>query len=222
MDQRRVAIVTVAAIHLLLLAALRSAMVEKPYLPPARVDESVIVVTFVEEVETPLPEVPEIDPPPVSANPSDAKPELPAEPRERMTARFVESATPDVARPPPPDTTDAIRLVKPDGSLRLSQEVLDAADAKPAPGFRGKDTTQPDLMVHKSPVEYRSTRFDRYWVPDKETLGQELARKYPVAALLLQGVHGDRCPPRSIDPECENEAQPAFQDDPMPDEDLLD
>ena len=109
-----------------------------------------------------------------------------------------------------------------DGSLRLSQEVHDAAAAKPAPGYIEKDMTPPAFMTHRSPVEYRATRFDKYWVPDQETLGQELARKYPIAAILLQGVHGDPCPPRSIDPECESEAQPAFPDDPMPDEDLLD
>jgi hypothetical protein len=223
MDQRRVAIVSVAAIHLLLLAALRSAMVEKPYVPPPRVDEAVMVVTFVDEV-TPAPPPPDVAP--STANDAPAPPSIPRAPpatdRERLTARFVESDAPDVAQPPPPDSDDAIRLVNPDGSLRLSQEVIDAAEAKPAPGYIPKDTSSPEFMAHESPVEYRSTRFDKYWVPDKETLGQELARKYPIAALLLQGVHGDRCPPRSIDPECENEAQPAFQADPMPDEDILD
>ena len=224
MDQRRVAIVTVAAIHLLLLAALRSAMVEKPYVPPPRTEEPVLVVTFIDETELPPP--PDVAPSTAEIEPASpaapvAAPE-PAPDRERLTARFVESATPDVARPPPSDTDDAVRIVNPDGSLRLSQEVFDAADAKPAPGFQPKDATQPGFMAHKSPVDDRKTRFDKYWVPDKETLGQELARKYPIAALLLQGVNGDRCPPRSIDPECENDAQPAFQDDPFPDEDILD
>src|SRR5688572_5704552 len=192
MDQRRVAIVTVAAIHLLLLAALRSAMVQKPYVPPPRVDEAVMVVTFVDDPVETVPDVP-----PVAAPDSVAPPPAPSrDSTPRTAARFIESTTPDVAKPPPPDTNDAIRLVKPDGSLRLSQDVLNAANARPAPGFQPKDTTQPDFMAHDSPVEYRSTRFDKYWVPDKETLGQELARKYPIAAILLQGVHGDRCPPR--------------------------
>ena len=125
-----------------------------------------------------------------------------------MSATFVEAA-PAKQREDVPLRPE-VRLVNPDGSLRLSKEVLDAADAKHPPGFQPKDTSPSELMVHKSPVEYRSTRFDKYWVPDKETLGQELARKYPIAALLLQGVNGDRCPPRSTDPKCESEPQPAF------------
>jgi hypothetical protein len=73
------------------------------------------------------------------------------------------------------DALDTARLFDPNGRLHLSREVVDAAAATPQPGFAAPPRAE--LPPIRSPVPYRPTRFDAAWVPDGETLGDELMRK---------------------------------------------
>ncbi|HET9484051.1 MAG TPA: hypothetical protein VFO79_08845, partial [Xanthomonadales bacterium] len=117
-----------------------------------------------------------------------------------------------------------MRLFAPDGSLRLSREVIDAARPKPAPTplYRERARETDVWRADRPAVVYAPTRLERYWKPDKENLAQELVRKYPLLGLVLQNPGGaDRCPPRSLDPDCEGAVDPAFAEDPYPDEELL-
>lgn len=112
---------------------------------------------------------------------------------------------------PPP-----IKLFNSDGSVRLSQDVLDAAGEKPAPDFQAPVPQEPDFMKHKRAISDERTRFEKYWAPDGENLGQKIVRKFPPAALILQGVNLPKCKARSIAEECKSEPVPQQFDDIIP------
>jgi hypothetical protein len=122
---------------------------------------------------------------------------------EGMSARFIE------AEPTP--TPAPIRLFNSDGSVLLSQDVIDAADAAGRdrePDFKVPTKEMPEFMKHKRAISDERTRFEKYWVPDGENLGQQIVRKYPLAALILQGVNPPKCKQNSIAPECEDQPVP--------------
>ncbi len=177
--------------------------------------ETVLEVVFLPEptppLEAPTPEAtPELAAPAASPTTPPPTPARRAKPGEQtMSVEFG---------PPAPTTTSAppVRLFGSDGRPLVSQSVVDAADAKPAPGYVDKPREGDRFIGDHDNVQYRSTRFNRYWRRDKETLGQEIVRKVPLAAILLQGVEGDPCPPRSEDPECEAQARPQKLESPFP------
>ena len=100
--------------------------------------------------------------------------------------------------------------------MRLSQDVLDAAGEKPAPDFQAPVPQEPDFMKHKRAISDERTRFEKYWAPDGENLGQKIVRKFPPAALILQGVNLPKCKARSIAEECKSEPVPQQFDDIIP------
>ncbi|HET7844604.1 MAG TPA: hypothetical protein VFL14_10675 [Xanthomonadales bacterium] len=215
--RRRLILLLIALAHIALLLALRHAMDLEPvpFAPAAR--ETVLEITFdapppppmtevtaapeerVVPVEVPT-NVPHVQPPPrVVAPPRTAAPR-----NERMGARFIEE------EPPP------IRLFNSDGSVRISQEVLDASARKPEPGFKVPEKETPEFMKHKRAISDERTRFEKYWVPDDENLGQKIVRKFPPAALILQGVNLPKCKARSNAPECDDQPLPQQFDDIIP------
>lgn len=177
--------------------------------------ESVLEIVFLPEPtppsEAPTPEAaPEITTPITSPATASTPPARRAKPGEQtMSVEFG---------PPAPTTkpTAEVRLFGSDGRPLVSQSVIDAADAKPMPGYVDKPREGDRFVGDHDTVKYRSTRFNRYWRRDKETLGQEIVRKVPLAAIILQGVEGDPCPPRSEDPECESQARPQKLESPFP------
>jgi hypothetical protein len=220
--RRRAILALIALLHIALRLALRYAMDRTPE-PFATTPEAdtVLEVTFADPVppmadavlapEEPVATVdtargqPDVRPPP--------RVERPAEPREAaMSARFIEAEP----TPSPTPTPAPIRLFNRDGSLRLSQDVIDAADAKPEPGYRAPKREMPEFMKHKRAISDERTRFEKYWVPDGENLGQQIVRKYPLAAILLQGVNAPKCKPNSIAPECDDQPVPQRLDRVVP------
>jgi hypothetical protein len=76
----------------------------------------------------------------------------------------------------PTGSLDTARLFDPDGSPRLSPAVIDAAGpAVATPDFAPPKT--PGLAPLRSPLPYKPTRFEAYWVPVDETLGDEWMRR---------------------------------------------
>jgi hypothetical protein len=106
---------------------------------------------------------------------STPRPSAPVQVPEMVVADMPRQ---DSATPPSLDTT---RLFDAEGRPRLSQSVLDAAaraDAAPAPQWRERVfVPSPQFQPRRSTVPYAPTRFDRAWVADRETLGQELMRR---------------------------------------------
>lgn len=216
--RRRVAIATVAVLHVLLLLALRAGM-QPDFGAPAR-DEMPLVVRFDEE--TPAARE---DPALAIAPPAGAAPP----PREKPRVRGATTPDRTPALPSDAPVRDAaptsLRLFEPDGSLRLSDEVVEAArePAAPAPQYRERERRTHVWRAERPRIAGTPpTRFERRWKPDGENLAEELVRKVPLLGLILQNPSGrDRCPPRSIDPDCEGAVQPAFPDDPYPDDEVL-
>lgn len=157
--------------HLVLLL-LVDASLRPRFAVPQRVDAGVqirwIDITL-PALPAPAPDaaavVPDATPPPDAATigPADAA-SAPA------VSRAAETLAAEVD-----DGVDTARLFDPDGQLRLSAAVVDAAAQGPAPGFA--PPAREGLAPIRSPIPYRKTRFDDDWVPDGETLGDELMRK---------------------------------------------
>ena len=215
--RRRIAIGLVALLHLALLLALRAGM--RVDFEPGRADESPLVVRFDQGPVAPDDPALAIAPPARDVVAPSSAPRV-----ARNETAAVRDAAP--ARGPatePPRTS--LRLFEPDGSLRLSDEVVDAARPAPAPAPRYRERERRTNVWRAERPRIAGTpptRFDRHWKPDGENLAEELVRKYPLLGLILQNPGGgDRCPPRSIDPDCEGAVQPAFPDDPYPDDEVL-
>ena len=214
--RRRIAWALIALAHLLLLLALAYAMRLEPA-PLVEPEESVLEVTFAdpEPPMTPVEAAPEepvatVDTTratPVPHNPTRPPPAAAPAPREQSMEVTWSEAEPE----PPP-----IKLFNSDGSVRLSQDVLDAAGEKPAPDFQAPVPQEPEFMKHKRAISDERTRFEKYWAPDGENLGQKIVRKFPPAALILQGVNLPKCKARSIAEECESEPVPQQFDDIIP------
>lgn len=64
----------------------------------------------------------------------------------------------------------------------------------------------------RATVVYTPTRFEKYFVRDKETLGQRLVRKVPLLGIVLSGVNAPNCgdDPDRVNEECD--PQRAVQD----------
>lgn len=109
-------------------------------------------------------------PPPAAARAASA-------PRPSVSASAP--APPQAAEPT--TTLDTSRLFDAEGRPRLSQSVLDAAaraGEAPPPAWRERVfEPSPQFRPRRSTVPYAPTRFDRVWVADRETLGQELLRR---------------------------------------------
>ena len=208
--RRRTAIAVVVVLHLALLLALRAGMrVRFDVRPP---DARAFVVRF--DLDTGQPDDPvlELAPP---RSPSAVAPPPQRAPRAARNDGVVARAT-STQRP-----STSLRLFEPDGSLRLSREVVEAAAPAPAPEpeYRERPPLRKIWRADRPAIVHAPTRLERYWKPDRENLAQELVRKYPVLGIVLQNPGGkDRCPPRSLDPDCEGEVDPAFAEDPYPDE----
>ncbi|HET9484295.1 MAG TPA: hypothetical protein VFO79_10090 [Xanthomonadales bacterium] len=206
--QRRL-LLGIALAHLVLALLVRESMRPPDVFRAAAVDEQVMYFDFVPEPAAPAPD------PAASIHEPRATPEpvtrvQPIVPTRRddapMTATFVPSE-PAVEAPP------KLRLFNADGSVI----VPDGADAPPAPGWRERVAGESPLFEGRSALPVRRTRLNRYWKPEGETLGQEIVRKYPLAAIILGGVGVPKCPPRSTHPDCEGEAQPQRFDEIVPD-----
>lgn len=214
-QRRRGAIAVVVVLHLLLALALKSGM-QVRWDEPSH-EAAPLVIRF----DEPSPASPP-DPALAVAPPATAPPPAAVAP---ATARAPADATRVPAAPAPaaPPRT-SLRLFEPDGTLRLSREVVEAAEPAPGPvpEYRERKRETDVWRAGRPAVAYQPTRFERHWKPDRENLAQELVRKYPLLGLIIRNPGGqDGCPPNSLDPDCEGAVRPAFPEDPYPDDEIL-
>ena len=133
-------------------------------------------------------------PPPARAVPS---PRGGSPPR---TAAPVRDAAPGAVAIAPDNVPSAApaQLFDENGALRLPRPDDDRFDrpppAKPAATLR-----------RKRALAYEPTRFEKYFVPDHETLGQRLVRKVPLLGFVLPGVNAPHCgtDPEHVPEECD-------------------
>lgn len=188
---RRGLFLALALLHVAGILWLDRAMRLRPRVPaaPVVVEDTGVVIRFLPDaaVPAPAPEPAESAPAaaPALADPPRAAP-INTPPAAVLSANPFVTAPPGIPATPAPaadagpirapgTTIDTSRLFEPDGSPRLSEEVVEAAAAKPVPEYIAR--TAPGLAPIRSPIPYKPTRFDEVWVPDGESLGQELVRK---------------------------------------------
>lgn len=182
---RRRIVGAVLLAHVLLGVMLDRAMQIRATAPVAVVDDGVLIRWIDAE---PVEEVPavELSPASMSADPAAVPASAPVLSQPTITATPARTAVP-MAAPRAIDGTsiapaapiDTARLFNPDGSVRMSTQVVDAA--KPAPAQPEFDTPSlQKLAPLRSPIPYRRTQFDAVWVPDGENLPDEIFRNVTV------------------------------------------
>jgi hypothetical protein len=193
-DDRRLRRLVIAGIVLAhaIGAVLLELASEMRWRAPAVQAEQSFVIEFLPPDAVPPEDAPVLPAPTASA----PVPRTAAQPRPE-SAPVAEEPGLSVQFLPAEPPLESRRLFDPDGRLRLPEGLVTREPVAPR-----------DPMAPREVLPFERTRFDRAWVPDGESLGQTLVRKVPPLALILQGVNGDPCPPNSIDPECEANAQP--------------
>ena len=189
--RRRWILGVLVVVHVVFFAWLREAMLERGRLAvPVR--EQVMEVRFYDEAPQPeaqaLPEytaplvpmppdvvreviVPVASAPlpaPVPPPPPPPQPVEEATPADAMSARFIAPET------PPPQ----LRLYNEDGSMRLSQDVIDASNIPaPRPGYRSPLAEAARVKPRPPPISYDPTVFSKYWAPGSESAFDSLVRR---------------------------------------------
>lgn len=195
-DDRRLRRIIIAGI--LVAHAIGALLIEQAsemrWRAPAAQAEQSFVIEFLPPDAAP-PEVAPVAPPRAASTPV---PRTAPEPRTEAAPVADEPGLAVQFLPADPaPSLDARRLFDPNGAVRLPEGLVTREPVAPR-----------DVMAPRPVLPFERTRFDRAWTPDGENLGQMAVRKVPLLGLLLQGVNGDPCPPNSIDPECEANAQP--------------
>jgi hypothetical protein len=148
------------AFQIVLIVLLRLEMRPR-YAAPSGERENAIQVTFFEPpppaVATPA--APQIAPPPPLASPPRLHHVEPRRPNA-MTATIG---------PPPP----ALHVYGKNGQVLLPPPSSVAV----TPDYKAPQPREPSLMKHSTPLPYQSTRFNKDWAPDKESLGHKLYRR---------------------------------------------
>ena len=172
---RRRALLAVLLAHVLLGVLLDRAMRVREAAPKVVADDAVLIRWIASE---PLPE----DRVDESLTAMQASLETPvAKPTVQSPRPVAQAATARVSVPmaaplavdgtstAPPAEIDTARLFNPDGSVRMSTQVVDAAKpALAAPEF--ETPRMQAFAAPPAPVPYRRTQFDAVWVPDGENL----------------------------------------------------
>lgn len=184
--RRRVAVAVALLLNLAFLVALDSVMrplagERRPWVRAEPTD-----VLQVRLIDAAPPAAPVAEPSP-SSLPEPAPPPLPSAPAERPPRAPARSEAPVAAAPSTPS--------------RVAPVVQEAAPSS-APQFYGRDgkvllpenaaageapfpqlpiiPTEGNPFVHRNPLPYEPTRFDKYFPSVRETLGDELVRKATV------------------------------------------
>ncbi len=178
--RRRWIVLALVLLHLLGAVLVDRAMQLQALPQSAARDESIEVVFFDPPASAPvvladtlpLPLAPAAAPAPTPAVVARAPP--PAQPPSLLPAQPQTLAAPSAA--PAAAQLDTLRLFNDDGSPRLSKAVIDAAQpVVTAPDFAAP---QPQAIAPiRSPIPYKPTRLDEYWVPSNETLGAQALRR---------------------------------------------
>ena len=132
------------------------------FVAPAIGDRSTAIqVSFFEPPPQPsaAPAAPQIAPPPPLASP----------PRRVHIEPHRPNAMTATLGPPPP----ALHVYGHNGQVLLPPPSSIAT----TPGYKAPQPQEPGLMKHTTPLPYQSTRFNKDWAPENESLGAKAFRK---------------------------------------------
>jgi hypothetical protein len=149
--------------HVVLIVLVRLEMRPRYIAPPPSTYESAITVNLYEAPTVPT-EAP-APPPPIELPPLRTREVSP-----RQT--HVEQRNPAAINATIGETQPAPRLYNKQG-----QALLPPPSSAATPEYATPEPSEPSLMKHTTPLPYQSTRFNKDWAPDKESLGQKAFRK---------------------------------------------
>lgn len=218
---RRWVLSALVLLHILGAMLVDRAMQLQPLPLAAALQESIEIVFFDAPARLPAalesaqpPATPPVVEPPVTS--AVAAQRIPLPQLQPLPNALREPAQPLAApgaAPPAPAALDSSRLFNDDGSPRLSKQAIDAAQPLvAAPDFA---PPKPQAIAPiRSPIPYKPTRFDEYWVPSNEPLGAEIMRRvilekefktpwgtrWRCAYIIILGGCGDVPPPAMKNP----------------------
>lgn len=149
--------------HVVLIVLVRLEMRPRYIAPPQNERENAITVNLYETPAAPA-EAP-TPPPPIELPPLRT--------REVSTRRVhVEQHNPGAITATIGETQSAPRLYNSQG-----QVLLPPPSSAGAPQHAAPRPSEPSLMKHSTPLPYQSTRFNKDWAPENESLGHKAFRK---------------------------------------------
>jgi hypothetical protein len=119
-------------------------------------ERGVIAVSLIEPGSNQPPPPPLVEPPPLPGQPPPRR--VPYEP----PAKGAISATLEGTKEPP------LELYRSNGQVRLPSG---SGPATPTPAYSAPAIPYSHISSGKSPIPYKPTRFNKYWAPDKQSLG---------------------------------------------------
>ena len=160
--------------HVVLVVVLRFVM-RPQYIPPAPAvyGEPLDVVLYESPAQpSAVPPPPEINLPPLRTRELSPR-------RVRIQPRNPQSMTATIG-----ETQPSPRLFGRNGQALLPPPSSVAG----VPDYTAPQPHEPGLMQHSTPLPYQSTRFNKDWVPDKESLGAKAFRKAVDATTMEKTV----------------------------------
>jgi hypothetical protein len=149
----------------------------------------VLEVRFIEPTPPPPaqanvpPPPPVSEPPPKVRSPEATRPEPPKPKKPPKDEKPAENEAPPAAPAAP-------QLYGKDGSINVGSTPAPGAGAPTQADFVArKPTDDAGVMVHKGPVTYKETRFEKDWVPPNETVLQTGVRKTLENTMLKKEVN---------------------------------
>jgi hypothetical protein len=185
------AIVGTLLLHILIILLVAYEMQPRPLVGYAPVDDKpdVLEVRFIEPTPPPPaqanvpPPPPVSEPPPKVRSPEATRPEPPKPKKPPKDEKPAENEAPPAAPAAP-------QLYGKDGSINVGSTPAPGAGAPTQADFVArKPTDDAGVMVHKGPVTYKETRFEKDWVPPNETVLQTGVRKTLENTMLKKEVN---------------------------------
>ena len=170
----RLALFLTVVFHIVLFVLVRLEMRPRYLAPPETPRENAITVNLYEAPPTPT-QAP-APPPPIELPPLRIREVSPRQ-------AHVERRNPNAMSATIGETQSAPRLYNKQG-----QALLPPPSSAGTPGYATPEPSEPSLMKHSTPVPYQSTRFDKDWAPDKESLGAKTFRRAVDATTVQKTV----------------------------------
>jgi len=150
--------------HIVLIVLVRLEMRPQRLALPETAQENAITVNLYEAPATPT-EAPAPPPPPIELPPLRTRQVSPRQVHVEQRNPTAITATIGESQPTP-------RLYNKQG-----QALLPPPSSAVTPEYATPEPSEPSLMKHSTPLPYQSTRFNKDWAPDKESLGHKAFRQ---------------------------------------------
>ncbi|QDE40749.1 hypothetical protein FIV34_16815 [Luteibacter pinisoli] len=185
------AIVGTLVLHLLIIMLVSYEMQPRPYLGYAPVDDKaeIMEVRFIEPTPPPPPQANVPPPPPVSEPPPKVRSPEATRPEPPRPKKELPKDEPPAENEAPAPPAPALQLYGKDGSINAGKPAPSTGATTQADFVSHKPTDDAGVMVHKGPVTYKETRFEKDWAPRDENIANAGMRKVLENTMLKKEVN---------------------------------